>query len=312
MTNDFKEISAGILSPFVVQKIWGGSRLSGLKNIIHLPSDLPLGETWEVSCHPDGPSLLEGEALDELVDPIHLPYIVKFIDTGDNLSIQVHPEDEYALKHEQQSGKTECWIILDSDPSSGLFLGLKPDVTKASLRHGIENNDDISKLLNFYPVKKGDFFYVPAGSIHAIGEGITLAEIQQSSGVTYRVWDWNRVDKNGKGRTLHVDKAIDVINFSAEKNNKEYFKFKKSIISNAPSQLVEHDQFNVEILSASNEMIEIVNKGNRHYSLINLDQSLELQYKGMSIDLNPYSAFLIPIETSIKIINSNGPYLLVK
>jgi mannose-6-phosphate isomerase len=313
MDSDYKEISAGILSPFLVHKIWGGSRLAKCKNIPEDSLKGLLGETWEVSCHPDGPSSLAGKPLSKLVNEKDLPYLIKFIDTEDNLSIQVHPGDDYANKHESQSGKTECWIILDADPGSGIYLGLKKGIEKETLKKIIEENEDLSKLLNFYPVKKGDFFYVPSGSIHAIGKGVTLVEVQQSSGITYRVWDWNRVDENGKSRTLHIEKALDVINFSNAKNTLEYFQFNGNIFdAPSPYELIEHDQFLVNIFPENENSVEISNDGLRHWSLINLNNELRVKSNDQELALKPFSAFLVPIGKKVDIISSNSSYLLVK
>jgi len=230
------------LEPSFSPKIWGGSKLSKIKN--YEPIDLPLGETWEISTHLDGPSSIKNKSLDQLC---HLSYLVKFIDTADNLSIQVHPNNEYAKLHENSSGKTECWIILTAEKDSGIYLGFKPGVTKESFKETISNSVDVQNKLNFIPVAVGDFFYVPSGSIHAIGSGITLCEIQQNSGVTYRVWDWNRTDSTGRSRELHLDKALDVINFNREFNLK--LREKKKIFEYlTPKRIVNHDDFKVDFI----------------------------------------------------------------
>lgn len=231
------------LNPSPSFKIWGGQNLSKIKN---LHGKLPLGETWEISTHNEGSSFLEGTLLSDLSD---LSYLFKYIDTSDNLSIQVHPDDEYAAAHENQRGKTECWIILNANPGSGIYLGLKKGTTKKEFKTAIENGLMMDKFLNFCEVKPGDFFYVPAGSIHAIGKNVTLAEVQQSSGVTYRVWDWNRVEANGLPRQLHIDKALDVINFEEEFNQK-LLKTSKNIFQKSGVQkVVDHPEFKADVLS---------------------------------------------------------------
>lgn len=239
------------LSPIIVRKIWGGKNLEKLKSIASLADDLePIGETWEVSHHPE-----HGQALN---------YLVKLIDTSEELSIQVHPGDEYARLHENSSGKTECWIIMKAEKNAGIFLGLKPGVDEQQLRMWLLEKKSIDQLLNFYPVNVGDFFYVPAGSIHAIGKNVMLAEVQQHSGITYRVWDWNR------DRELHVNKSLDVINFEAEKNLLTHFQFKKNILQSLGREvLLTHIDFKVDIVNIlKGESIQIIEK--KSYSVLNL------------------------------------------
>ena len=218
------------LSPSIVRKIWGGKKLESMK---HLKStgDLPIGETLEIY-------------------DAHLPYLAKFIDTSDELSIQVHPGDEYAKLHENSLGKTECWIILEADVGAGVYLGLKPHVNKEVLKQSLLEKKDINELLNFYPVKRGDFFFVTAGSIHAIGKNITLAEVQQNSGITYRVWDWNRLDDTGVSRELHVDKSLDVINFDQASNSSSFFRIQHNLFENMGSiEICEHPFFHLFLLN---------------------------------------------------------------
>jgi mannose-6-phosphate isomerase len=322
VSSDIKEINGGILTPYLVHKIWGGSKLKKLKKTIPIEnsqSSLPLGETWEVSCLADGASILNGVSLSQCVNACDLPYIVKFIDTSDNLSVQVHPDDEYAKINENQSGKTECWLILDADQDSGIYLGLKPDLNQHDLKTALKDQNkrsedkNFSQLLNFYPVKTGQFFYVPAGTIHAIGKNVTLVEIQQSSGVTYRVWDWNRVDENGKARKLHIKKALDVINFEYSQNTKESFLFKNDVLSCCGAKvLIEHEQFLVEVQPISKSRQELYNDSSRHWSIISLKCDVDLTYDERAVTLGRYSSFLLPIGHKVEINHSNGSFLLVK
>ncbi|MCF8060529.1 MAG: class I mannose-6-phosphate isomerase [Bacteriovoracaceae bacterium] len=272
-----------ILRPSFVTKVWGGTKLAKLKSISD-ETILPLGESWEISRHADGPSKLEnGQSLDQLLEEVDLPYLVKFIDTTDNLSIQVHPGDEYAKRVEKSSGKTECWLILESGPNTGIYLGLKEGVTKERLEEALLQKEDISLLLQFHPVSRGDFFFVPAGAIHAIGRGVTLAEIQQSSGITYRVWDWNRQGIDGKPRELHISKALDVINFEATFNNLKTFKIKKGIFNQEQQRLVTHSDFNVDLYcQKSGETIRLDEVNERRLrSLVCLEGELECRSKGI-------------------------------
>jgi len=204
--------------------LWGGTRLReeyGKK--INLT---PLAETWECSAHPDGPSTVmngafKGKTLTDVLKQHpeylgtkaknnELPILVKLIDAKRDLSIQVHPSDEYAWKYERQSGKTEMWYVIDADEGTNLIYGFRHKVTKSILKRAIETGT-LDKHLQKVPVHKDDVFYVPSGIVHGIGAGILIAEIQENSNVTYRVYDYDRVDQTGKKRELHFDKAIQVM-----------------------------------------------------------------------------------------------------
>lgn len=213
------------LKPVGKDYLWGGKRLNDefAKEI-----DLtPLAETWECSTHPDGPSLVvsgsnKGKLLTEVLKEHmeylgthpktsgELPILIKFIDAGRDLSVQVHPDDIYARNYENgQLGKTEMWYVLAADKNAKLVYGLRHDVDANTLRKAIENNT-IEKYLQKVTVKKNDLFYIEAGVIHAIGAGVLVAEIQENSNLTYRLYDYNRTDKHGNKRKLHIDKAMKV------------------------------------------------------------------------------------------------------
>lgn len=215
------------LQPAGKDYLWGGTRL---REEYGKKIDLtPLAETWECSVHPDGPSIVangqyKGKALSEVlklhpeylgtkVENGELPILVKFIDAKKDLSVQVHPDDEYARKYEHQNGKTEMWYVIDADDDASLIYGFRHKVTEDILRNAV-NTGSLDKHLQKVPVHKGDVFYVPAGTVHGIGAGILVAEIQESSNVTYRVYDYDRVDKNGKKRELHFDKSVQVMNMN--------------------------------------------------------------------------------------------------
>ena len=211
------------LLPAFKEYIWAGTKLKK-----HKKTNLSkIAECWELSFLDEGPTKVINEHnelvnLKDAVDKFDLgdkcnnytsfPVLIKLIDSGDSLSIQVHPSDEYALKNENANGKIEMWIILDADVDSFIYYGFNEDVKKDELKTLI-SNDSVLDILNKVYVKKGDIFLIKPGTIHAIGKGITLLEIQESSNITYRLYDFNREDKNGKRRELHIDKAIDVINF---------------------------------------------------------------------------------------------------
>lgn len=264
------------LTAFNTFKIWGGEKLSKIKQI---SSSEPLGETWEVSTHKDGTSLIGKEKLSQFCS---LSYLVKFIDTSDNLSIQVHPGDEYAKLHENSKGKTECWIILEAEENCGIYLGFKKGVTKKEFKTAIENSLDVEKFLNFIPVKPGDFFYVPSGSVHAIGKGVTLCEVQQSSGITYRVWDWNRVDEKGNGRELHIDKAMDVLDFN-DKFNQNLLIQKNLFVSSELQNFVKHRDFTSTLIQIDSDSEKEINLKNK--------ESLVVLAGRISIDGVEYNSF---------------------
>jgi mannose-6-phosphate isomerase len=172
--------------------------------------------------------------------------------------------------HENSSGKTECWLILSALKNAGIYLGLKPGVTEAKLRAWLDEKKSIDQLLNFYPVNAGDYFYVPSGSIHAIGKNVMLAEVQQHSGITYRVWDWNR------DRELHVKKSLDVINFEAEKNSKDFFQYQANIFSSKGRvPLVRHSDFKVDVINLSKGE-KITLDLQKDYSLLNLNNKINI------------------------------------
>lgn len=218
-----------LLKPEAKDYLWGGIRLKTEYN--KQIAQEPLAETWECSVHPDGPSRIvngkyAGMTLDKVllahpeymgskVDPKSgFPILVKFIDAKENLSVQVHPDDEYAFVHENQKGKTEMWYVMDAKPGATLVCGFAHDVTVEQLRAAVETGT-LAKHLQRTAVYKGDVFFMPAGTVHAIGAGVLLAEIQENSNVTYRIYDYERVDKNGKKRKLHFDKAMEVLNRKA-------------------------------------------------------------------------------------------------
>ena len=219
-----------LLRPSGKDYLWGGRRLNDEfeKNI-----DLsPLAETWECSTHPDGPSFVSGGEFDgmELAEVLRahpeylgerhkgetaLPILIKFIDAKKDLSVQVHPTDEYAKENENgQLGKTEMWYVLDAGRDAKLVYGLRQDCTKDELRTALADGT-VMKYLQKVPIHKDDLFFIPAGTIHAIGAGALVAEIQESSNLTYRLYDYDRVGKDGRKRELHIDKALEVANLNS-------------------------------------------------------------------------------------------------
>lgn len=213
--------------------IWGGKTLAerfGKRPPSGAPSeDGTIGETWELSVRRDAMScILDGEyagmSLEEYINLSggaavgcdftpggKFPLLIKFIDAAAELSVQVHPNDEYAARVEGDSGKTEMWYIIDAAPGAELIMGLREGIDPAEFRAAARRGEDVSPLLCRKKVRAGECFFIPAGMIHAIGSGILIAEIQQNCDLTYRVWDWGRVDSAGRPRELHVERACDVV-----------------------------------------------------------------------------------------------------
>ncbi len=209
------------LKPAFKDYIWGGEKL---RTRYGKDTELsPVAESWELSCHKDGCSIIcggkyDGATLNEFirsnphvlgtsVEGGELPILIKLIDAADNLSVQVHPDDEQAFAWEGQRGKTEVWYVIDADEDARITYGVTEDITKEELAAAISEKR-VEALLNSVPSAKGDVFFVEAGTIHAIGKGNLIAEIQQNSNVTYRLYDYGRVGKDGKERELHIDKGV--------------------------------------------------------------------------------------------------------
>lgn len=205
------------------EKIWGGRALKSMKEA--LPEG-NIGESWELACHKNGMSLvangpLAGKGLDALIeiygegllgtaiDDSVFPLLIKLIHAKEALSVQVHPDDDYASIHEGELGKTEAWYVIQADPGAKLIVGTKPGLSKVAFKTAIENGE-LETYLNELPVQAGDVVFVKSGLLHAIGAGIVLAEVQQNSDTTYRVYDYNR------GRDLHVAQALDVVKFDLQ------------------------------------------------------------------------------------------------
>lgn len=229
------------LTPVLKSYIWGGTILKEFKDK-NLDS---LSESWELSYLKDNESKIEDKNISEVFSLSSLniknfeefPFLIKLIDASKKLSIQVHPDDNYAKNNENSLGKEEMWVILDAKENSYIYYGLNKELTKKELEDSLKNGTIIDNLNKVY-VKKGDIFLIKPGTIHAINEGILLYELQESSNITYRLYDYDRVDKNGKKRELHIKKALDVVSLNKQElvnlKNKEidskYFKFKEIIL----------------------------------------------------------------------------------
>lgn len=219
------------LQSVMQEKIWGGTKLRDEFGY-EIPSD-KVGEYWAISAHPHGVSTIKngrfaGQGLDKVYaehrelfgnsnEPV-FPLLTKILDANDWLSVQVHPDDHYAMEHEGELGKTECWYVIAADEGAEIIYGHSAQ-SREELRQQIEKKE-WEKLLTKVPVKAGDFFYVPSGTMHAIGSGILILETQQSSDTTYRVYDFDRKDDEGNLRELHLEKSIDVLNIGAPANSR--------------------------------------------------------------------------------------------
>jgi mannose-6-phosphate isomerase len=220
-----------LFQPYLRPLVWGGRRLAELGK--RLPDDAPYGESWEVSDHPshrtvvaEGPlagrsvrELMEGrrrELLGPAADAYSIfPWLIKYLDARDWLSVQVHPDDAAAARlWPGESGKTEVWFILDARPGSRVYAGLLPGVDEAALRGALARGTAAECLFRFEP-RPGDCLFFPAGTVHAVGGGVMLTEVQQTSDATFRLYDWGRVDAQGRPRTLHVEQALASIDWSA-------------------------------------------------------------------------------------------------
>lgn len=224
------------LEPAFKDYIWGGTRL---RDDFGKNCDFDkVAESWELSCHKDGPSVVatgedKGLTLQQYIDKHgkqvlgskgaafeNFPILIKLIDAKDNLSVQVHPNNEYALRVEGEYGKTEMWYVVDCDEGAELLYGFKHEISKEEFAERIANNT-LLEVTNNVPVHKGDVFFIESGTLHAIGKGILIAEIQQNSNTTYRIYDYGRVGKDGKPRELHVEKAKDVTRLAPAKQYPE-------------------------------------------------------------------------------------------
>ncbi|MEE5991854.1 MAG: type I phosphomannose isomerase catalytic subunit [Oscillospiraceae bacterium] len=214
-----------LLKPTCKNYLWGGQKL---RNYGKISDSDNIAESWELSCHPDGESVIASgrfkgmtlsQFLEENPDSLYLhreenyfPVLVKFIDACGKLSIQVHPDNAYAQIHENDAGKMEVWYVVEAEPHASIIYGFQEQMNPEKLRSAVADGT-LPNYVKTIPVKKGDIIFIPAGTLHSINEGVMVVEIQQNSNTTYRVYDYQRKDNNGNLRPLHLEKAIDVLNF---------------------------------------------------------------------------------------------------
>lgn len=313
------------LTPSFKDYLWGGQKL---KEDYGKDTNLnPLAESWEVSTHPDGPSYIldgdyDGLTLEEYLErkdkkPLgtngqkfdRFPVLVKFIDALQELSIQVHPNDEYGLKYEEEYGKTEMWYILEAEPGAKIYYGTNEKITKNEFKASIDNQTVLDKL-NHVEVDKGDVVFVESGTIHAIGRGIVLCEVQQNSNITYRVYDYHRKDTDGNLRDLHVDRALDVSTLTPLSTD-----FKPQ------GDLEEHENHTKQLLVSSSHFIttkvELDGTFIHHVSkesfesIIVIDGSITIKENNNLISLKKGNSAFIDAGSKDIEISGHGTYLAV-
>lgn len=246
--------------PILKDKIWGGEKLITVLNKKSSRKDI--GESWEISDVENNISIvsngsLKGKSLKELLEEYKselvgrkiyrqfgdkFPLLIKFIDAKEALSIQLHPDDSLAQKRHNSFGKTEMWYVMQADKSGNLIVGFNKDVTTEEYLYHLQNKS-LTDILNIDNVEKGDVYFIPTGRVHAIGAGVLLAEIQQTSDITYRVYDWDRKDSEGNYRDLHTNEAIDAIDYSSKESYKTLYE--KS--DNKASEIVSCPYFTTNI-----------------------------------------------------------------
>ena len=294
--------------------LWGGSEICKFKN---LSTKLDgIGESWEISQVKDNVSVIangeyKGKNLTELMQEKgaellgqhvldrfgdKFPLLIKFIDARDNLSIQVHPNDKLAIERHNSFGKTEMWYVISAQEGAGLYSGFSKQITPDEYVERVENNT-IMDVLQFHPVKSGDVFFLPAGRIHAIGKGIFIAEIQQTSDITYRIYDYNRKDANGKGRELHTALAKDAIDYKMYSDLKTEYTHQE----NEPVLLANCPYFTTNLLEINSEKTvkrEIADKDSFVIYICMEGEAVMVDNNGCKTELHRGETVLVPASTS--------------
>lgn len=296
--------------PVYKDYIWGGRNLEKLGRTI--PEGI-VAESWEVSAHPDGLSIIAngkfaGLSLTELLAKfgekitgtklpesytVNFPLLIKLIDANQQLSVQVHPDDRYAGAHEGGYGKNEMWYIISANPGAEIIYDLVPGTTKETFNEAVRENR-IESCLKTIPVAPGDVFNIPAGMVHGLGAGIVLAEVQQSSNLTYRLYDYNRTDAQGNRRPLHIEKALEVINFdSAGQAGKLRGLITEDTHGLVKKELIANCYFEVDLLELDGELHETT-RGERFFSYTFLEGDGRIVYQGGSLPFKTAETILIP------------------
>lgn len=298
--------------PILKKIIWGGSDISPFKGIT--PVQEGIGESWElsdvegnVSVVANGP--MEDKSLDQLIHTYGdalvgkkvleqfgttFPLLIKFIDARDNLSIQVHPDDELAKKRHNSFGKTEMWYVIKAAPDAALYSGFSQQIDANEYVKRVENNT-IMEVLQRYDVKAGDVFFLPAGRVHAIGAGCFIAEIQQTSNITYRIYDYNRKDANGNGRELHTELAKDAIDYTLLPDYRTHYKEEKD----KPVELVSCKYFTTNLLELDKPLSRDFTSLDSFVVYICMEGSFRLEdNKGNELEVHQGQTVLVPADTT--------------
>lgn len=313
--------------PFYLDKIWGGNRIKTLLNKDY--GDLPnCGESWELSGVEGYDSVvsngfLEGNTLSELIEiymgdlvgdkvfekfGVEFPLLIKFIDAQDDLSIQVHPNDELSKERHNAYGKTEMWYVLDAEQGALINSGFNQEVSKEKYLENLENGK-LTDLLHYDEAKAGDVFFIPAGRVHAIGKGTMVAEIQQTSDVTYRIFDYNRKDAKGNLRELHTELALDAIDFSFMEDYKTKYKIEK----NHSTEIVSCNYFTTNILEFDQSLEKDYFTLDSFVIYITLEGEFEIAKEEITESVTRGETVLIPAETNVlRLKPINGPVKLLE
>ena len=308
------------LTPAFKDYIWGGTRL---REEYGKKCDLAkVAESWELSCHKDGPSVISageyaGMTLAEYVEKCgkavlgtncakfdNFPILIKLIDAKDNLSVQVHPDNEYALRVEGEYGKTEMWYVVDCDPGASLLYGFTHEISKEEFRRRIEENT-LLEVTNRVEVHPGDVFFIDAKTLHAIGSGILIAEIQQNSNTTYRVYDYGRVGVDGKPRQLHVEKALEVTRLAPPARSAKPQGEKEERDGYSSTLLASCEYFTVHEMEVSTEA-RLEAGGSSFHSLLLLDGALTLAMGGEEMAVAKGESVFIPAGAGAYALSGKG------
>ena len=299
--------------PIFKETIWGGNKLNKVLNKQNNPK-ANIGESWEISGVQENVSVvqngfLKDNNIQELIEVymgdligdknynkygLEFPLLFKFIDANDDLSIQVHPNDDLAKKRHKGNGKTEMWYVIEAEENSELIMGFNSKMDKHKYLTAF-NDGKLTDILNFVKVKNNDVLYIPAGRIHAIRKNILLAEIQQTSDITYRIYDWDRKDKNGKSRELHVDLAVDAIDYTYQPD----FKTNYILKNNQSSQLIRCDYFTTNIINLTSPTEKDYYHINSFIVYMCVEGEINISYNSSeSINLKKGETILIPASLS--------------
>lgn len=313
------------LNPAFKDYLWGGTKL---RDEYGKKCDLDkVAESWELSCHKDGCSVVaDGEyaglTLPQYIEKAgkavlgtdcekfeYFPILIKLIDAKQNLSVQVHPDNDYAMRVEGEYGKTEMWYVVDCEPGAGLLYGLKHEISKEEFRRRIEDNT-LLEVTNRVEVHPGDVFFIEAGTLHAIGEGILIAEIQQNSNTTYRVYDYGRVGADGKPRQLHIEKAIDVTRLAPATRPCGRPQAKpEAFDGGSVLPLASCDYFTVKEMEVTSHAALMADEKSFH-SLLLLDGSLTLSMGGEKLEMKKGASVFVPAGSGDYTLTGKGRLIL--